>query len=136
MIKGNKARISLVNYLTKDPEVKYSGNGKAYVKLAMMADTSTYDAKTKTVEESFVWVNITMFGEYAVKGTQAMVKGCKIWLEGTLSNLYVNSAGEASMNVIATNMSIEGWPKDYVKGQGRTAQSTPAPAQEEEEIPF
>lgn len=72
-------RVSLIGRITRDPEVRYSQNGSAYLMFTIAVNRTQRDANGQVVAD---FINVTAFGQpadyigrYAKKGFQLGVAG-------------------------------------------------------------
>lgn len=82
---------TFIGRLGADAEVKTSQNGNQYV--SMRVAKNYYDGERKTV-----WVNVTLFGDRAIKMKEYLKKGSAVVLYGEITpSLGKTKAGEAAI---------------------------------------
>jgi single-strand DNA-binding protein len=76
-------RVQLIGNLGKDPEVKYTPQGKAVAKIAMATSWSSKDT-TGNWQEHTEWHNVVLWERLAEVAGQYLKKGGKVYIEGRL----------------------------------------------------
>jgi single-strand DNA-binding protein len=76
-------KVILVGNLTRDPELRYTPNGKAVAKIGL-AVNRTWTSETGEKKEEVTFVDIDMFGRTAENVSQYMRKGSPLLVEGRL----------------------------------------------------
>lgn len=126
----DEAKISVITYLSKDPETRESKNGKTYVNFNFPCSVGWGDNK-KTL-----WASGTWWGDYAAKRSKVFSKGFRVLVEGTLGVPFVNNEGVASLNVNISDVQVVQFPKNY-EGTGDVAPGEAVSDVEDESvIPF
>lgn len=140
MARGlNKA--TLIGHLGKDPEMKYTSNGKAVTKFSLATDESYRDNEGKTIERT-EWHNIIMWEKLAEISSQYLKKGSKVYLEGRITNRsYEDKEGNKKYisEIIANNMVFLDRKEATTGGDSAEVIPTPtsdAPAAPDEDLPF
>ncbi len=83
MGKGiNKAVI--VGTLGRDPEIRYSSNGKAVVNISVATNESWKDRETGEAQERTEWHRIVIFGKLGEIASQYLKKGSQAYFEGKI----------------------------------------------------
>lgn len=73
--------VNLIGNLTKDPEIKYSASGMAYLKISLAVDS--YAGKTKGTITNFI--PLSVFGQQAEYISSYGHRGDKIWVNGNIT---------------------------------------------------
>ncbi|WP_299072252.1 single-stranded DNA-binding protein [uncultured Paraglaciecola sp.] len=76
-------KVILVGNLGKDPEVRYTPNGKAVANLTLATSESWKD-QSGQMQEKTEWHRISMFGKLAEIAGEYLKKGSQIYVEGKL----------------------------------------------------
>ena len=99
---GSVNRVTLVGRLGADPELKYSGAGKAICNLRI-ATSETWKDKTGTKQEKTEWHRCTLFGDQAENASKYLAKGREVYVEGRLETTSYEKDGikRFSTSVIA-----------------------------------
>ncbi len=123
MSSVNKA--ILIGGLGKDPEVKFTGSGKAVCKLSLATEEQWQDASGEKQKET-TWHNIVVWGKQAEACGKHLEKGSRVYVEGRIANRsYDDKDGVKKYvtEVIATNVRFLSFKKDEQRsgsdGSGR-----------------
>jgi single-strand DNA-binding protein len=76
-------RITIVGYLGKDPEIRYTPDGQAVCNFNV-ATTEKRKDRTGEAQEITTWFKITVWGKRAEVANQYLSKGKQVYIEGTL----------------------------------------------------
>ncbi|MFT2092282.1 single-stranded DNA-binding protein [Paraglaciecola sp. 2405UD69-4] len=76
-------KVILVGNLGKDPEVRYTPNGKAVANLTLATSESWKD-QSGQIQEKTEWHRVSMFGKLAEIAGEYLRKGSQIYVEGKL----------------------------------------------------
>jgi single-strand DNA-binding protein len=76
-------RITIVGYLGKDPEIRYTPDGQAVCHFNV-ATTERRKDRTGEAQEITTWFKITVWGKRAETANQYLAKGKQVYIEGTL----------------------------------------------------
>jgi single-strand DNA-binding protein len=79
----NKA--SLIGHVGKDPEVRYTNNGKAVATFGLATSESWKD-QSGAMQERTTWHNIVAWERVAEIFNQYVKKGAKLYIEGRIQN--------------------------------------------------
>jgi single-strand DNA-binding protein len=101
-------RVQLIGHLGKDPEIRFTPNGKkvAHFSLAVSNRWKSTEGESKEYEE---WVNVEAWGRLGEVCQQYLHKGSLIFLEGRLkTDKYKDKSGEAKYytKVVALSMQM------------------------------
>ena len=77
-------KVIIVGNLGKDPEMRYTQDGKAIANLTVATSESWKDKNTGEKREKAEWHKVTFFDKLAEIVGQYLKKGSKIYLEGKL----------------------------------------------------
>jgi|TARA_B110000263_G_scaffold233522_1_gene230412 single-strand DNA-binding protein len=84
MAKGTVNKVTLIGRLGQDPEIRFSGDGKAIASFSV-ATNESWKNKNGEVQERTEWTKCTAFGGTAEKYIQPYVKkGSLVYIEGSL----------------------------------------------------
>ncbi len=127
-------KVTLCGNLTRDPELRYSSNGKAVAKLPL-AINSRY-RQGDQYHESVCYIDVVVFGRQAEIAAEHLTLGSPILVEGRL-NLATwegqDGQRKSKHEVIASNVQF------LPRGQGSNRQAEPHdPAEnyELDDVPF
>ena len=76
-------KVLLMGNLTRDPELKFTPNGKAVCDLGMAINDS-YKAQDGTIKETVTYVDVEVWGRTAENCKQYLAKGRPVFVEGQL----------------------------------------------------
>ncbi len=77
-------KITIVGYLGRDPEIRYTSQGTAVCDFSV-ASTERRKDKAGELQEITTWFRISLFGRQAEIAHQYLTKGRQVYVEGTLS---------------------------------------------------
>ncbi len=77
-------KVILVGNLGKDPEVRYTPDGKAVTNITLATSESWKDKNTGQRQEKTEWHRIVFFGGLATVAGEYLRKGSKVYIEGKL----------------------------------------------------
>ena len=87
-------KVILVGNLGKDPDVKYTPQGKAVTNLALATSESWKDQQGQ-VQEKTEWHRVCIFGKLAEIAGEYLRKGSQIYIEGKLqTRKWQNKEGQ------------------------------------------
>ena len=129
----------IIGNLGKDPEMRYTQDGKAIANLTVATSESWKDKATGEKREKVEWHKVTFFDKLAEIVGQYLKKGSKIYLEGKLqTRKWQDKDGHDryTTEIVGNEMKMLGG-----KGEGETQQQkAPAPAASsndfDDEVPF
>lgn len=76
--------VQLIGNLTRDPELRYTGNGTAVVTFGIATNRS-WKGQDGNVEESVEFHNVVAWNKMAEICNQLLAKGMKIYVQGSLT---------------------------------------------------
>jgi single-strand DNA-binding protein len=77
-------KVILVGNLGREPEIKFTGDGKAIANLAVATNESWTDKTTGQKVEKTEWHRVVIFGRLADIAQKYLHKGSKVYIEGQL----------------------------------------------------
>tara|TARA_R110000851_G_scaffold217502_1_gene370462 strand:+ start:262 stop:753 length:492 start_codon:yes stop_codon:yes gene_type:complete len=87
-------KVILVGNLGKDPEVKYTPNGKAVANLTLATSESWKD-QSGQIQEKTEWHRVSIFGKLAEIAGEYLRKGSQVYIEGKLqTRKWQNKEGQ------------------------------------------
>ena len=87
-------KVILVGNLGKDPEVRYSADGKAIANLTLATSESWKDQSGQKQEKT-EWHKVSIFGKLAEIAGQYLTKGSQVYFEGQLqTRKWTNKEGQ------------------------------------------
>jgi single-strand DNA-binding protein len=126
-------KITIVGYLGRDPELRYTPQGTALCKMSI-ATTEKRKNVTGETEEHTTWFRVTAWGRQAELANEYLAKGRQVYVEGRLRlEEYTDREGQKrfSAEVSATEIQFLGNRTDAagakVAEEVASANQTPAP---------
>jgi single-strand DNA-binding protein len=127
-------KITIVGYLGRDPELRYTPQGTALCKMSI-ATTEKRKNVTGESEEHTTWFRVTAWGRQAELANEYLAKGRQVYVEGRLRlEEYTDREGQKrfSAEVSATEIQFLGHRTDTPGANAAeavaVANQTPAPA--------
>ena len=77
-------KVILVGNLGREPDIKFTGDGKAIANLAIATSESWTDKTTGQKVEKTEWHRVVIFGRLADIAQKYLHKGSKVYIEGQL----------------------------------------------------
>ena len=118
-------KVILVGNLTRDPELRYTPNGKAIAKIGL-AVNRVWTTESGEKKEEVTFVDVDIFGRTAENVSQYMRKGSPILIEGRLrlDQWDDKQTGQkrSKLGVVADTVQFLGSPR------GDSGSGTPAPS--------
>jgi single-strand DNA-binding protein len=121
-------KVILVGNLGKDPEVRYTTDGKAIANITVATSESWKDRATGEKQEKTEWHRVTFFDKLAEIVGQYLKKGSSIYLEGKLqTRKWKDKEGQDryTTEIIGKEMTMLGGKKD---GESSAPSKAPAPS--------
>ena len=126
-------KITIVGYLGRDPELRYTPQGTALCKMSI-ATTERRKNVTGEMEEHTTWFRVTAWGRQAELANEYLAKGRQVYVEGRLRlEEYTDREGQKrfSAEVSATEIQFIGHRTDAagakVVEEVASANQTPPP---------
>jgi single-strand DNA-binding protein len=126
-------KITIVGYLGRDPELRYTPQGTALCKMSI-ATTEKRKNVTGETEEHTTWFRVTAWGRQAELANEYLAKGRQVYVEGRLRlEEYTDREGQKrfSAEVSATEIQFLGHRTDTPGANAAeavaVANQTPAP---------
>jgi single-strand DNA-binding protein len=116
----NINRVVLTGNLTKDPDVRSTGNGLSVCKLRLAVNSRRRNNSTGDWEDKANYFNVTVFGRQADSCGQYLRKGRPVGIDGRLewSEFEVEGQKRQSVDIIAENVQFLGSREDADSGSG------------------
>jgi single-strand DNA-binding protein len=124
-------RVIIIGNLGKDPEVRYTQDGKAVASLTLATSESWKD-QSGQVQEKTEWHRVSIFGKLAEIAGEYLRKGSQIYIEGKLqTRKWTNKEGqdqyttEIVLDPFNGVMQMLGGKSDNSSQQGQQRQAQP-----------
>ena len=138
-------KVIIAGHLTRDPETRYTPNGKAVTQISLALNRS-YKTESGEAREEVAFVDVTFWGKTAENVAQYMKKGSALLVEGRLKT---DEWQDKQTGAKRTRLVVTGELAQFLGGKGgsdkaepqRQAEPKPAPAKasqmvEEDDVPF
>ena len=76
------AKVMIIGNLGRDPEMRYTPNGRAVTEFSVAVSHSKPDGSGGWVDEGTDWFRVTVWGERAERTAEQFRKGNKVFVEG------------------------------------------------------
>ncbi|MEA1968646.1 MAG: single-stranded DNA-binding protein [Thermodesulfobacteriota bacterium] len=112
-------KVIIVGNLGRDPEIRYSQQGVAVVKLAI-ATSEAWTDKQGQKQEKTEWHRVTVFGKQGENCERYLSKGRQVYVEGRLQTSSYEKEGQThySTEIIANTVQFLGGRQDSGQGGG------------------
>jgi single-strand DNA-binding protein len=124
----NINRVVLTGNLTRDPELRSTGNGLSVCKLGVACNTRRKNSATGEWEEKPNFFRVTVFGSQGENCAQYLKKGRPVAIDGRLEWSTWENEGQKreSIDIIADSVQFLGGRDDAGNGNGfsSTARAT------------
>ncbi|PZS12821.1 MAG: single-stranded DNA-binding protein [Solirubrobacterales bacterium] len=116
----NINRVVLTGNLTRDPELRSTGNGLSVCKLGVACNTRRKNSATGEWEEKPNFFRVTVFGRQADSCHQYLKKGRPVAIDGRLewSTWETDGQKRESIDIIADSVQFLGGRDDAGNGNG------------------
>ena len=137
-------KVILVGNLGRDPEVRFTSNGKAVARFSLATSEVWNDAEGSRQERT-EWHNIVVWGKQAETCGQYLQKGRQVYIEGSIrSRQYDDKEGNKKYitEIVAQRVQFlgggtgRGAPAREAEATGSGEFPAPPPAPAEDDIPF
>jgi single-strand DNA-binding protein len=113
-------KISIIGNLGRDPEMRYTPNGKAVTQFTVAVNQSTKNQQTGEWIEETDWFRVSVFGDRAERTAEQLRKGNRVFVDGRFrTREFEGQDGQkrTSLDVIADNViNLERRPRDDEAG--------------------
>jgi single-strand DNA-binding protein len=116
----NINRVVLTGNLTRDPELRSTGNGLSICKLGIACNTRKRNNSTGEWEEKANFFRVTVFGPQGERCSQYLRKGRAVAIDGRLewSSWETDGQKRESIDIIADSVQFLGGRDDASNGNG------------------
>ena len=126
-------KVILLGNLGKDPETRFTPNGKAVTRFSL-ATSNTWVGANGEKQQATEWHTVVVWGKQGEACGQYLEKGRQVYVEGTLrQRSYENKEGKEQhvTEIVAQKVRFLGGTSN-----GKNSESEPAPAETDDDIPF
>lgn len=100
-------KILFIGNLGRDPEMRYTPNGRPVTQFSVAVSNSKPDGQGGWVDEGTDWFRVSVFGDRAERAAEQLKKGQRVFVEGRFkSREFEGNDGQkrTSLDVIADNV--------------------------------
>lgn len=122
------AKIMIIGNLGRDPEMRYTPQGKSVTEFSVAVGHSKPDGQGGWIDEGTDWFRVTVWGDRAERAAESFSKGQKVFVEGRFrTRAYQTKDGidRTSMEITADNV-INLSPREEPTFGGQSSQQSPA----------
>jgi single-strand DNA-binding protein len=101
------SKIMIIGNLGRDPELRYTPNGKAVTQFSVAVSHSRPDGQGGWIDDGTDWYRVSVFGDRADRAAEQLRKGNKVFVEGRFkSREFEGKDGEkrTSLDITADNV--------------------------------
>ena len=101
------SKIMFIGNLGRDPEMRYTPNGKPVTQFSVAVSHSKPDGQGGWVDEGTDWYRVSVFGDRAERAAEQLRKGTKVFVEGRFKTReFEGNDGQkrTSLDVTADNV--------------------------------
>jgi single-strand DNA-binding protein len=101
------SKIMFIGNLGRDPEMRYTPNGKPVTQFSVAVSHSRPDGQGGWIDDGTDWFRVSVFGDRAERAAEQLRKGNKVFVEGRFkSREFEGKDGEkrTSLDVISDNV--------------------------------
>jgi single-strand DNA-binding protein len=113
-------KVSIIGNLGRDPEMRYTPNGKPVTQFSVAVNQSTKNQQTGEWTEETDWFRVSVFGDRAERAAEQLRKGNRVFVDGRFrTREFEGQDGQkrTSLDVTADNViSLERRPRDDESG--------------------
>lgn len=100
-------KITIVGYLGRDPELRYTPQGTAFCRLSVATTEKRKNIAGK-VEDLTTWFRVTLWGRQAEVANEYLSKGRQVYIEGRLRvDEYTDREGHPQVSIEVTANDIQ-----------------------------
>jgi single-strand DNA-binding protein len=132
---GSVNKVILVGNLGKDPEVRYTQDGRPIVNMSVATSESWRDKGSGERKERTEWHRVVIFSEGLAKiAQQYLKKGSKVYLEGQLqTRKWQDQSGQ---DRYSTEVVLQGFNSVLTMLDGRSGGGAGAGMQEDDQVGY
>jgi len=101
------SKIMIIGNLGRDPEMRYTPNGKPVTQFSVAVSHSRPDGQGGWIDDGTDWYRVSVFGDRAERAAEQLRKGNKVFVEGRFKTReFEGKDGEkrTSLDVTADNV--------------------------------
>lgn len=132
-------KVFILGNVGRDPEIRYSPDGKAMASISVATTSSWKDKTTGDKREETEWHRVTFFGRLAEIVEQYVAKGSPIHIEGRLRTRKwqdkESGQDRYATEIVAESMQLLGGRRDSQDDDERQARTPPKSSAERKPAP-
>ncbi len=130
-----------IGRLGKDPEIRYSGDGKAIANFSIACGSSWKDKNSGEKKESTEWIRLVAFGKLGEIVAEYLRKGSQVYVSGRMqTRKYQDKEGndKYTTEVVADQLQMLGGKRtnDDDAPRDKLKEPTPGAGDFDDDIPF
>jgi single-strand DNA-binding protein len=130
-------KVLLIGHLGKDPEVRYTGGGKAVANFSL-ATAESYKDSSGERQKQTEWHHIVVWGKQAEIAKQYLKKGSLVFVEGRIQSREWEKDGQkrTAVEIVASNFRMLGDKQANGVATKSADHATPSTEIDDSDIPF
>jgi len=121
-------KVFLIGNLTRDPELRYTGSGKAVCNFDIAVNQSYKDAASNETKRDTLFIRISVWNKMAEICAEYLKKGSKVLVEGNLRMSKWESEGKTRTKIDAQAQRVQ-----FLDARGAPGEPVPEVPEEPEE---
>ena len=110
-------KIQIVGNLGRDPELRYTPNGRAVTELRVAVNQSTKNQATGEWVEATDWFSVSVWGDRAERVAESLRKGSRVLVDGRFrTREYETKDGRKGMSLEVSADTVVGLDKRDAEG--------------------
>ncbi len=123
------SKIQIIGNLGRDPELRYTPNGRPVASFTVAVNQSTKNQQTGDWIESTDWFRVSVWGDRGERVAESLRKGSRVFVDGRFrAREYEANDGQKRMSLDITADTVLGLDKRETTGEGTFAGAPAAAA--------
>ena len=123
-------KISIIGNLGRDPELRYTPNGRPVATFSVAVNQATKNQQTGEWVEATDWFRVSVWGDRAERAAESLRKGSRVFVDGRFrTREYETNDGRKGMSLDVSADTVVGLDKRETEGTfaaGAPAAGAPA----------
>jgi len=116
------SKIQIIGNLGRDPELRYTPNGRPVASFTVAVNQSTKNQQTNEWVESTDWFRISVWGERGERVAENLRKGSRVFIDGRFKTReFEGNDGQKRLSLEITADTVMGLDKREQGGEGSFA---------------
>jgi single-strand DNA-binding protein len=121
------SKVSIIGNLGRDPEMRYTPNGRPVTEFSVAVNQSTKNQQTGEWVEATDWFRVTVWGDRAERTAEQLRKGTRVFVEGRFrTREYEARDGQKRVSLEITADSVINLDPRVREGEGEGAFAAPS----------